>query len=222
MLSCLKVSLLRSLHNPADNAHSMGNVGSGLGEKEELADQHAIEGGIYGWSGRVLRQSETFGEWDVGGCTVLHVKQVKDTDGVVGLVHTQTGVVSLELNPQILVDRTQVVSSEGTVKVVFELVDEGEIATRDENIININQKSNSVIVHMSEVEIRVRVGLSEVPGEKSLMKASIPCTGALLKSIECLVEPTHQMFGARLNKAERLMHVDFLFQDAVQESSKDV
>ena len=51
VLSSLEVSKLRVLHKPANDSHSMCDVGAGFCEKQEFPNEGAVEGSIDRGSG---------------------------------------------------------------------------------------------------------------------------------------------------------------------------
>lgn len=83
---------------------------------------------------------------------------------------------------------SKVIGFESALKVIFQFGDEPNVAPGDEDIVNVDEKYNCVVVDVRKVEVKVCLGLNELPGEESGMEPCVPGAWALTKYIQGLVE----------------------------------
>ena len=74
-------------------------------------------------------------------------------------MHVKAGTGAVKLDSQIPSDRAEVVCLKLLLKVSFQFGNELEITAGEEDVVNVDEQSNSIISYVSKVEIRIGMGL---------------------------------------------------------------
>lgn len=74
--------------------------------------------------------------------------------------------------------------------MVLQFGDEQTVTAGDENIVNVDEKDNGVVANVCEVEVRVCLGLGELPCEESSVETCVPGMWTLAKSVKGFVQLT--------------------------------
>jgi hypothetical protein len=113
---------------------------------------------------------------------------LQDIDDVPALVAAQALRPPLNDYPEKVVERTQVLHRELTMKGNNHVLEKGNTRCRQHDVVDVEEVDSVIVVSMDEQGC-VRLGLDETKGDQAGGEATIPGSWGLLKTIQRAIHP---------------------------------